>query len=86
MDDLRKFYEEKIPGGATLRKVTFGEFRGLTTNYEDSGVVWFKFWLLAGRLLVFATYNGTAIAWESDRKDVHEMLNTLRSRLDAPTS
>ena len=83
--ELRGFAERAdLLGGAS--SVSLGQFRGLTARYDDKGVEWQVWWLAAGSLHVYATYNGDSGCRQRDEADVALILNTLRVEFPAHAS
>jgi hypothetical protein len=58
----------------------FGGFNGWTVSYADKDVLWRRYWLALGNLLVFATLNGSSQSWQRRETDVEAMLSTLEDR------
>ena len=71
---------EGAPNGAQSKALVAGSFTGIDVSYTEDGSVWHRFWLAAGNILLFATYNGQASAWEAEHSDVFQMLSSLRLR------
>lgn len=79
--DLGEFATNRIPEGVRLVEVAYGSFSGFTACVQKDEVVWREWWLRAGRLMVYATYNVTADRVETaakERTDVENMLAALR--------
>jgi len=50
--DLEEFALERLPAGARLTQVTYGQFSGLTTSFQKNDSMWREWWLRSGRLMV----------------------------------
>jgi hypothetical protein len=80
--DLEEFAIEELDGLALdLVPYTAGDFVGLGVEFEDDGVLWAKWWLRAGRDLLFATYNrAVEDGAKSETVTVNQVLTSLRHR------
>ena len=58
--------------------VRFGDFRGLTRSYEEAEAEWQKWWLAAGPLHLYVTYNSSWGCRARDATHVTSILNTLQ--------
>lgn len=77
LSEIRAFYQSELAAGES-GLVTAGEFSGYSVEFQEDDVLWRKYWLAAGCVLVLATYNGTEDAMAREMPEVERMLNTLR--------
>jgi hypothetical protein len=82
-DDIAEFAADSGHLAAAAR-VTCGDFRGLSAAYEEAGTQWRAWWLAAGSVLLYATYNGTKGTATRDAEVVDRIVNSLRSEPNAP--
>jgi len=84
--DLEEFALGEIPEGARLVEVAYGRFTGFTSSFQKDDSMWREWWLRAGGLMVYATYNvatRNSDAAVAEQADVESMLATLRPKGDA---
>jgi hypothetical protein len=80
-DDLKAFAINRIPEGAQLLRITYGQFSGFTASFRKDGSMWREWWLGAGKLMVYATYNVVADRLDAavkEQGDVESILATLK--------
>lgn len=73
------FSEEERETWGEWKPVRCGEFNGILYEYRDEGIVWRRWYLRNGSLLLFVTYNGTLDADERERAAVRGILDTARA-------
>ena len=80
--DLRDFAADDLPSGTSVDRVSVGEFTGVTAEYVDSRAsrFWRKWWLRAGSLMVYATYNCSQGDEDIEKADVEAILTSLAHR------
>jgi hypothetical protein len=82
-DELRRFYEPTVPANGRFEPYATRTFSGFVATWEAEEVLWRKYWLACGQILVFATYIGSESAWSRDNLDVERMLDTLKAATGA---
>jgi len=81
--DLEEFALHRIPDGVQLVRVAYGEFLGFTASFQKDDLMWKEWWLRAGRLMVYATYNVVVSSLDAaikEQADVENMLATLKPK------
>jgi len=63
--DLREFAVEEIRPGEQLVSVKYNALSGFYAAFEKDNLLWQEWWLRAGNLMIYATYNLTA-QWQGD--------------------
>jgi len=79
--DLEEFALDRIPERVQLVQVAYGQFSGFTASFQKDDLMWKEWWLRAGRLMVYATYNVVAHSLDAavnEQADVETMLATLK--------
>jgi hypothetical protein len=77
LDELRTFYEPTVPEHGAFEPHEANSFSGFVATFMAGNVLWRKYWLACGNVLVFATYNGAALSWSRDQADVIKILKSL---------
>lgn len=81
-DDVRDFMSVRLSAAATVPlQVKISGFSGYTAQYVKAGHFWKEWWLRAGQLLIYATYNDPLGREESEIQEVEHILHSL-NRLD----
>ena len=75
--DIESFAHEDGAGWGRPQPAHFGEFTGLMYAFVEDDEHWRRWFLSHGPTVLFATYNGTALALEDELEDVEAMLATL---------
>ncbi len=78
LSELEDMCREEVPSNAVQTPCNFGQFQGVAASYIEEGILWQKFWLAHGNLMVYATYNGYPSTWGQDGTHVLSMLGSLR--------
>lgn len=78
--DLHRFAREGAPGQADPTPVRCGDFQGFTKDYLEDGRAWRAWWLAAGPHYLYLTWNSDLKDIKAHRKQVNEMVTTLRLR------
>ena len=55
-DHLYELAEEHLDADAEEEEIEFGEFSGITFEYEMDGEFWQEWYLMSGNILLFITY------------------------------
>ena len=76
-EDVAEFAADSGHLAAAIH-VTCGDFRGLTAAYEEADAQWRAWWLAAGAVLLYATYNGTKRTATRDARVIDRIVSTLR--------
>lgn len=77
-EDLHEFAAEDIPAGVPVADVQLAKLSGLHIHYCLDDTYWREWWLRAKCTLVYVTYNCSVRDQDIDKRDVDEMLNSLR--------
>lgn len=72
------FPEEERESWGKWKPVHCGEFDGIVYEYTQEEIVWRRWFLRNGPVLLFVTYNGTADAAKREAAAVSIVLNTVR--------
>jgi len=84
--DLGEFANDRIPEGAQLVNVMYGDFSGFTACFQKDNLMWREWWLRAGKLMIYATYNVAAHSAQeavNEQADVEKILARLKPKGDA---
>jgi len=79
--DLEELALDRIPERVQLVQVAYGQFSGFTASFQKDDLMWKEWWLRAGRLMVYASYNVVAHSLDAavnEQADVETMLATLK--------
>ncbi|HZI58976.1 MAG TPA: hypothetical protein VFF39_19485 [Verrucomicrobiae bacterium] len=82
--DLKDFAEEHIVAGRSLMRVEYKSFSGLSVNYAKDRLFWREWWLRAGNLMIYATYNVERGKEDIEKNDLGYIISSLN--LLPPTS
>lgn len=74
---LREFAAEHLEAGARTEPVEFGEFTGFTLHYREEDEFWREWYLRAGPLALFVTYNCDLEDQGVEDEAIEGILNTL---------
>lgn len=61
-----------------LGEQQWGDFHGLQLGYSADDTFWRKWWLAAGKTMVFVTYNCEFKNQEIERESINAMVSSLR--------
>ena len=78
-DDLLEFASESVPTDTLAQPVRLGAFSGLSYRYLEGATVWRRWFLRAGRTLLFVTYNCDQGAADVETDDVDLTLHSLQA-------
>lgn len=81
-DDLLAIAEEHLEKGADPLEVEHGDFDGFVLCYDAEEESWCEWYLKAGRLLLFVTYDCSVEDEGKEDDTVETILNSLRLRVD----
>jgi hypothetical protein len=73
------FQEEERELWGKWKPVQCGEFDGIVYEYSQEAIVWRRWFLRNGPILLFVTYNGTPEAAKREGAAVSTVLNTARA-------
>jgi hypothetical protein len=81
--DLREFARQQRKGSAQLRRCRFGAFGGFGASSRANGTYWREWWLRAGHVMLYVTFN--------DEKPVRlralkPVLDSLAQRAPSPNN
>lgn len=76
--DVVYFLDDEIKNKEVLEPVQAKNFKGYHLCYEKDDVYWEKWWLYAGSLLIFATYNCSKSKKGFEWEAVKQVINTLQ--------
>ena len=79
-EDLLDFASDDLAERTMLSPVVYGLFSGFSLQKLKGNILWIKWWLRCGDLMVFATYNGPRDVGEADLPLVSDILGSLRAR------
>ncbi len=77
--DLLEFIPEEIPV-ASGTPVKIGEFTGFLISYHEDEVYWRQWWLKAGQILVYLTYNTDSADQGTKDAVTDQIVSTLKLR------
>lgn len=78
-DELEIYARSKLPRGTQLKKLKIEKFDGFHAEYQDEdGNYWLHCWLAHLDLMIYFNYNGDQEAWKNQKKEVKEILNSLK--------
>jgi hypothetical protein len=72
-----EFASEQISRGLRIEKAKCGPFSGFSTVYSKSGSFWKEWWLRAGNLMIYVTYNVSEGSEGVEEDHVKRMLESL---------
>lgn len=78
---LRHLAAEHLEAGAQAGKVQYGDFTGFELSYDDDEQFWREWYLRAGQIVVFATYNCPLAAEGQEDAAIDAVLETLQARV-----
>jgi hypothetical protein len=76
--ELKEFAESRLGREVTLRNAAFGNFAGLTAAYRKDGLFWEEWWLKAGCLMVYVTYNVVESGEAVEQAAITRILGSLK--------
>jgi|SRR5215475_4265458 len=79
-DELREFAIDEIPAGEQLSKITYNYFSGFSATFKKDNVLWREWWLKAGNLMIYATYNISSSSTD-DRSDEQRQVGRILESL-----
>jgi hypothetical protein len=77
--DLLDFASDDLAERAVLSPVAYGLFSGFSLRKIQDNILWIKWWLSCGTLMVFATYNGPSESSEPDLSAINQILDSLKA-------
>ena len=77
-EDLRQFAVERLGEEMPLTTVNLTFFTGLYAEYLDNHNFWREWWLRAGVLMIYGTYNTDEKLKETERVLVDTIVKTLK--------
>lgn len=77
-DDLLDATDLDAEAQKHLGEKKWGEFEGLQLVFSPDDTFWRKWWLVAGKTMLFATYNCELQDQEVEREAINAMVSSLR--------
>ena len=77
-EDLEEFAEGRLRGPAAQR-ISFSNFTGFSLEYIKEGTFWKEWWLKAGSLIVYITYNVEQSKLHGERDVMEQIIRSLAS-------
>jgi len=81
-EDLRAFAADRADAASPLQPVAIDSLVGFYAQTVTDDILWREWWLRAGRIMVYITYNVEAEVAEREGDIVDAMISTLRLRDD----
>jgi hypothetical protein len=79
-EDLEDFIPEEIQAIVLDTPVKIGHFSGYTAKYVEEDTYWRQWWLMAGPLMVYLTYNSEAEDHGMEDATIDEIVSTLQAK------
>jgi len=76
-EDLHDIARESAAPGTVFNRVNYRHCSGIAALYVKQGVVWQYWWLRAGHLMVYATYNVVEGAEDLEKDKLERILASL---------
>lgn len=84
--DVEELAADRLGGGAPLRPIRLGSFRGARARHDFEGERWGEWWLYSGPLLIYATHVTDSAGGGAADAEVEAILASLQSVAIAPSS
>ena len=78
VEEVHDFASDEFGGKEVLEQVSCGDFSGLHITREVEQTHWRKWFLCAGSLMLFVTYNSSVGDRNKENATVDAVLNTLK--------
>ena len=79
-EELEELARDRVPAEVPLAQARLGWFAGLGATHERDETAWREWWVSAGSLMVYATYNCDPEDRGQEDAAIDAMLATLRPR------
>jgi hypothetical protein len=76
-EDLSDFAAQRVGGKTPLRKMDTDRFTGFYAEHIEDGIFWREWWLRAGNLMVYCSYNVEEKLKESESVLVDNIVESL---------